>query len=74
MFDIVIVVAVIIGVVEAIKRTGFVDSKWSAVLAIVLGVAWAWFSDGSSAEALFGGVIAGLTAAGLFSGAKATLR
>jgi hypothetical protein len=70
-------VAVIAGLVEAVKRAGL-PTRFAAVLAVVLGaVAGLVLPIGgdelSTAEAVFVGVAAGLSAAGLYSGAKATL-
>ena len=75
MIETTIIVAVIIGIVEAIKRTGYLDTRWSALVAVLLGVALAWFSnEGDLTDALFLGVVSGLMAAGLYSGTKAVVR
>jgi hypothetical protein len=75
MIELGIVVAVIIGVVEAVKRTGFLAAKWSAIFAILLGVVWMWFSgDAEISVRIFDGVVAGLMASGLYSGVKSVVK
>jgi hypothetical protein len=75
MIDVSLVVAVIVGVVEAIKRTGYVAPRFSAVLAIALGIAFSHlFGEGDAMVRVFEGLMAGLMAAGLYSGAKAALK
>lgn len=75
MIEVGVIAAVIVGVVEAIKRTGYLSSKWAALVAIVLGVVWFYFMGESPelANRIIEGVITGLTAAGLYSGGKATV-
>jgi len=65
--------AVLVGLVEAIKRTGWVSSRYSALVSILLGVIVFGFNGGFNVEPILNGVIAGLTASGLYSGTKATI-
>lgn len=74
MFELTAVVAVIVGVVEAIKRTGYLTSQWAALVAIALGVlTFIFIGEATLGINAFMGVIAGLSASGLYSGTKATL-
>jgi hypothetical protein len=69
-----ILVPVILGVVEAIKKAGM-RSRFAPILSVVLGIAGAfwmtWFEFGSMD--MFQGIIAGLVASGLWSGVKKTI-
>lgn len=73
MLELSIAVIIIVGVTEAVKRTGRLTSQWSAVFAIVLGVVIMTFSGGDATwtDKILEGIVAGLTAAGLYSGTKA---
>lgn len=66
-----ITVPVIIGVTKAINMTG-VSTRWSPLIAIALGIGAAFTLVGVDASSALGGIIAGLTASGLWSGVKAT--
>ncbi len=65
--------AVIVGLVQVAKSIGL-PAKWSALVAVCLGVlgGFLWLSPGDWRGAVLGGIIAGLTASGLYSGGKAT--
>ena len=70
-----ILIALIIGVTEIVKRIGL-EPKWCPLVAIVLGVGLNFIGKVVGAEAgelVIGGLVAGLTAVGLYSGAKNTL-
>lgn len=74
MLDLTIAVPIIIGVVEAIKRLGMV-TRVAPILAILLGFAFFYFwGDLTTAENLFAGLVAGLSAAGLYSGVKTVVK
>lgn len=69
---------VVLGVTEAIKRTG-ISVKWAPFVAMLTGLVFAFLFDYSQEEAFIAGnvaqnaisgVLAGLTAAGLYSGVK----
>lgn len=70
-------VPVIIALVELVKRSFHLDSRWAALAAVIFGllggaaVHLAHETDHTLAQALFGGLLAGLSAAGLYSGVKA---
>jgi len=67
-----ILVPIIVGLVSAIKIVGL-DSRFAPILALALGVLGASVLVGFSGSAVLGGIIAGLTASGLYSGTKATV-
>ena len=63
-------VAVIVGMAEAVKRLGL-PARFVPLLNIGLGVAATCaFGDAMLAENVFAGVVTGLTASGLYSGVK----
>ena len=67
-----ILVALIIGITEVIKRIGL-EARWCPLLAIILGIGLNFIGKVIGAEAgelVIGGLIAGLTSVGLFSGVK----
>ena len=73
MITIAIVVPVIIALVSIIKGVGM-DSKYAPILAILLGIAFLLSGgEGTTFMKIFEGILAGLSASGLYSGAKATL-
>ena len=72
--DLTLAVPVIIGLVEVCKRAGM-DTRFASGLAVLLGVFFmGLWGEGVLSEQLFEGVIAGLTASGLYSGAKAVTK
>jgi L-cystine uptake protein TcyP (sodium:dicarboxylate symporter family) len=68
-----IVIPIIIAMVELVKGLGL-PKKFSALLSVVLGIAAGIFylSPQDIKMGIFEGIIYGLTAAGLYSGAKNT--
>lgn len=74
MMDITLAVPLVLALVEVAKRAGM-ESKYAPGLAVLLGVVFmgVW-GDGAFADQLFEGLIAGLSASGLWSGAKAMTR
>ena len=68
MIDLTIAIPVIVALVSAFKVAGL-DSKFAPILAVLLGLAgFALIGEGSMAANLFEGVVAGLSASGLYSG------
>ena len=67
-----IVVPIVVGLVQVVKMTGL-DSRYAPAVSIILGIVGATLAAGCSGGTLLGGVIVGLTAAGLWSGVKATV-
>ena len=75
MFEITAVVAIVVGLVETIKRAVNLDSRFAPLVSLVFGVG-IMLAVGTDTIAMniFEGVIIGLTASGLYSGTKATLK
>lgn len=69
-----VVVALIVGVVEALKRMFGLGKRWTPGIAVLLsiGAMGLWLYPGDWKMALFYGIMAGLSAVGLYSGAKNT--
>jgi len=61
--------AILTGLVEAIKRTGVIENKWMPLIAIIIGIAGAWYLE----LGVITGIILGLTSVGLFETAKGTV-
>ena len=75
MFEITAVVAIVVGLVEAIKRAVNLDSRFAPLVSLVFGVGiMSAVGTDTIAMNIFEGVIIGLTASGLYSGTKATLK
>lgn len=72
--DITIAVPLIIAIVSAIKTAGM-SSRYAPILSICLGVGLFYFfgDNFDVVDSIFIGLIAGLSASGLYSGAKASL-
>lgn len=70
----VILVPVLIGLLEVIKKTGF-NSKFIPALAIVLGVVLGVIYSGCELkEGILMGIVVGLSSVGLYSGVDNTLK
>ena len=67
------IIAVIVGLVEVCKRAG-VSSKYLPLLSLAFGVSFGFLFGEVGATSAFQGVVLGLTAVGLFSGVRATLK
>lgn len=69
-----VVVALIIGLTEVIKRATGLESRYIPIVSLLLSLTfYVVFGDVPLKEELYMGVIAGLTSVGLFSGVKNTL-
>jgi len=66
---------IIVGLVEVAKRIGL-PSRYCPLLAVLLGIgiSFAYQAVPNYPEMLLGGVMAGLTAVGLFSGARSVIK
>lgn len=74
MIDLTIAVPVIMAIVSAAKTAGL-PSKFAAIVSILIGVIGFYFMGSAEIVVnIFDGVLAGLAASGLYSGAKATLK
>lgn len=71
----IVLVPVVLGVVQAIKVAGL-SSRWSPLVSLVLGVAGSFVISGLdfNSASILQGIVAGLSAAGLWSGAKASFK
>jgi uncharacterized PurR-regulated membrane protein YhhQ (DUF165 family) len=67
-----ILVPITIGLVEVVKRAGL-STRYAPMFAIVVASAMAFFLGGTY-DAIAQGIIAGLTASGLFSGVKTSMK
>ena len=66
-----ILIAIITGLIEMFKRLGL-DSKFAPLVSVVLGLFFAFLCGGYTvaADIVINGLIIGLSACGLYSGAK----
>lgn len=64
---------IILGLTEVIKRAGL-SSKYAPLLAVFIGLIYAFLTQGLSVESLTLGIVAALTAMGLYSGTKSTIK
>jgi len=68
------IIAVVIGLTEVIKRAG-APIKYVPVISIILGTALAFLVGGQEIrELIFSGIVYGLSASGLYSGAKTMVK
>ena len=68
-----ILVPVVLGITQVIKMTGL-SSRYVPLLSLVLGMVGAILIGNLDSTSLLQGVIAGLSASGLYSGGKATVK
>lgn len=72
-----VIVALVMALVEALKRKAGLSTRWAPVaslaLAGLLNTGNAWLGDGDLLKGLLDGLLLGLVASGVYSGAKATL-
>jgi len=66
-----ILVPVVLGVTQVFKLTGL-SSRWCPLVSLLLGVGGAFLVGGVHAVNIIQGIVAGLSASGLWSGVKAT--
>lgn len=73
--DITLAIPVIVALVSAAKMAGL-KSKFAPLLSLALGMVMFYFlgDNAEPGERLFIGILAGLSASGLYSGAKATVK
>jgi hypothetical protein len=69
--DATIALAITMGLTEVIKKTGL-PSKYSPLVSLIFGLTTSYIADpsGSLAIITWSGLIVGLSASGLYSGAK----
>lgn len=67
-----ILIPIIIGVVQVVKVSLGLQARYTALLALILGIAGGLILGGLDVSSGVQGIIAGLSASGLWSGAKNT--
>lgn len=67
--EFIVLVAVITGLVQVAKKTGL-NSRFAPILSVVLGIGLTYLFVGHDTTTLLNGIIASLTASGLYSGGK----
>lgn len=65
-------VPIVVGLVQVVKVAGF-PSRFAGILAIALGVLGAALIGGSMTEVLLQGIVAGLSASGLYSASRSVV-
>lgn len=74
MIDFITAVPLIIAIVEVAKITGL-PNRFAPLFSLILGATGFYFiGDGSVVERIIDGLIVSLTASGLYSNAKATVK
>lgn len=74
MLDLTLAVPVIMAIVQGFKGLGL-PSKFAFLLSTAIGGAGFYFlGDGEVGQRVFEGVVAGLTASGLYSGVKSAMQ
>jgi hypothetical protein len=68
-----LLVPIVVGLVQAIKATGFLPSQFAALVSVVIGVLAVGLLSAFTGPNLIEGIFVGLSAAGLYSGTRATL-
>lgn len=71
-----VIVPIIIGIVQAIKLTGFLKDGWTPLVAIALGMVIGWLANHDNADlsaTLLSGCVYGLMACGLYSTVKVSM-
>lgn len=63
-------IPITVGLVEVVKRGGL-PVRYAPVVAVVFGVAGSFSIGGAITEVILGGIVVGLSAAGLYSGTSA---
>lgn len=66
-----ILVPIVIGLVEMIKRVGL-KSRYAGLVSVGLGIGGAALLGGPASTIVLGGIVVGLSAAGLYSSTRST--
>lgn len=72
--EFIVLVPVVVGLVQAIKLTGYLPTQFAALVAIILGIVAVGLTDSFVAANILQGIVVGLSAAGLYSGTRSTLK
>ncbi len=63
-------VALTIGIVWAVRQTGYLPDRFVPILSLAIGCGWAAFLGATGADIAINGVMIGLMASGAWSGGK----
>ena len=66
-----VLVPLVLGVTQVVKLTGL-PTRWGPLVALILGIGGAFLIGGVHSANVIQGLVAGLSAIGLWSGVKAT--
>lgn len=72
----IVAVPIIIAIVQAVKTTGYVPSKFAPLVSIIIGIGVSFIANHENndlSQNLMHGVVYGLMASGLYSGVKTTI-
>lgn len=70
-----ILIAIVVGLIQAIQLAFKLPSRFKPILSLALGIGLAFLGvEGSVSNIIFSGIIIGLSASGLYSGAKAVVK
>lgn len=72
--DIVISVPIIIAIVQVIKQTRYIEDRFIPIVSLFCGILFYAIFSGIDTTSIYEGLIAGLTASGLYSGVKTTIK
>jgi len=74
MIELGIVIAITVALTELAKKTLGVTSRYTPLIALLIGIALTSLSFGGfDTEVLLNGIVAGLSASGLYSGGKTAI-
>ena len=68
-----IAIAMVVGITEVVKRALKVPSRFSPLLALLIGIGIVFLGDTGVKETIVTGIIVGLSASGLYGGVKKTI-
>ena len=68
-----VIIAIILGLTEVIKKLGL-KSRFAPAVAVVIGIIASCVTYGFSGQSAFLGVLLSLTAMGMFSGVKTSVK
>ena len=74
MIETAIIATIVLGLVEAVKKTNKVNEVYLPIVAIVIGIAITGLSAVGGTDFIFNGIIAGLSAVGLYEATIDKLR
>lgn len=66
-------VPIVVGLVEIVKGVGL-PARFAGLASLLLGIGGAFLIGGAISEVVLGGLVVGLTASGLYSAGRSTLK